>query len=68
MNKAVKVLIEKNADELHEELLSLRRELFNLRMQYAVQQSSKTSEFRRVRCGIARVLTVIGEKSRRVGE
>lgn len=57
-------LREKTLDELHEEQLSLRRELFNLRMQQAVQQNAKTSEKRRVRRLIARVLTVTAEKKR----
>ena len=64
MNKVANLLRDKSADELREELLLLRRELFNLRMQHAVQQSNKTSEFRHVRRGIARVITLLGEKVR----
>ena len=62
MTKAAKLLREKDGINLHEELLALRREYFNLRMQHAAQQTNKTSELRRVRRGIARVLTLIGEQ------
>ena len=61
---SVKVLREKSADELREELMSLRREFFNLRMQKAVQQNNKTSELKRVRRGIARILTILAAKVR----
>lgn len=66
MSKArdeLKSLREKGGGELREELLSLRRGYFNLRMQHA-QQSSKTSELKKTRRSIARVLTVIGEQKR----
>lgn len=66
MKKAAAALREKSASELREELLSLRREYFNLRMQRAVQQTSKTSELQRVRRAIARLLTLSGEKQREV--
>ncbi|MCH9704984.1 MAG: 50S ribosomal protein L29 [Proteobacteria bacterium] len=64
MANAAKLLRSKNADELQEELISLRREYFNLCMQKAAQQNNKTSEIKRVRRGIARVLTLIGEHRR----
>ncbi|MFK8054361.1 MAG: 50S ribosomal protein L29 [Woeseiaceae bacterium] len=46
---------------LEEELLKLRREQFNLRIQRATGQEMKPQEMRRVRRDIARVKTVIGE-------
>jgi large subunit ribosomal protein L29 len=64
MNEKAKALREKDAEAIREELLQLRRELFNLRMQHAVQQSNKTGEFRRVRRAIARAATVLAEKTR----
>lgn len=64
MTKLTKILRDKNVEELSTELLSLRREGFSLRMQNAVQQNSKTSEIRRVRRQVARVLTLLGEKER----
>ena len=55
-------LREKSADELNEELLNLRREQFNLRMQQATGQLARPHEYRRVRKDIARVKTVLNEK------
>ena len=54
----------KTDDELNEELMSLRKESFNLRMQQATGQLSRPSEMRAVRRSIARVKTIIGERSR----
>ncbi|NGX16189.1 50S ribosomal protein L29 [Wenzhouxiangella sp. XN24] len=50
--------------ELKEELLKLRREQFNLRMQRATGQMARPDQFGKVRKDIARVKTVLGEKSR----
>jgi len=52
----------KSAAELQNELLSLTRAQFGLRMQVATQQLTNTSEFRKVRRDIARVKTVLTEK------
>ncbi|MGI9306931.1 MAG: 50S ribosomal protein L29 [Gammaproteobacteria bacterium] len=57
-------LREKAPAALREELSALRREHFNLRMQKAMQQTSKTSELRRVRRDIARARTILAEKER----
>ena len=57
-------LREKSVDELNEELVALRREQFNLRMQQATGELSKHHEHRRVRKDIARVKTVLNEKAR----
>ena len=54
----------KSADELNQELLELRRAQFGLRMQHATQSLGKNSEVERVRRQIARVHTLLGEKSR----
>ena len=54
-------LRQKSVDELSEELLELRREQFNLRMQRATGQLSRPHEYGRVRKDIARVKTVIAE-------
>ena len=56
-------LREKSAEELQEELLSLMREQFNLRMQGATDQLSRPHLVKRERRDIARVKTVLGEKS-----
>ena len=52
----------KNRDELLEELLNLRREQFNLRMQQATGQLARPDQFRKVRKNIARVKTVLREQ------
>ena len=55
-------LRESSVTELNEELVSLRKEQFNLRMQDATGQLMKTSEYRKVRRNIARVKTILNEK------
>ena len=52
----------KSVDELNQELLELRREQFNLRMQQATGELTHHHEHRRVRRDIARVKTVMNEK------
>jgi len=48
-------------DDLDKELLSLRREQFNLRMQRATGQLARPHEYGRVKKDIARVKTILGE-------
>lgn len=52
----------KSLAELKQELLSLTKAQFGLRMQVATQQMSKTSELRKVRRDIARIKTVMTQK------
>ena len=54
----------KNADDLNKELESLLRAQFGLRMQLATQQLSNTSQLKKVRRDIARVRTIMKEKSK----
>ena len=61
-------LRDKSVDELNEELVALRREQFNLRMQQATGELTKHHEHRRVRKDIARVKTVLNEKARAAGD
>ena len=56
----VKSLRAKSANELKVELLALRKEQFNLRMQKATGQLAKTHDARRVRREIARVNMLLG--------
>jgi large subunit ribosomal protein L29 len=51
----------KSAEELGQELLDLRREQFNLRMQRATGQLARPHEYGRVKKSIARVKTVLAE-------
>ena len=50
-------------DELKDQLLDLKKEQFNLRFQRATQQLEKPGRVREVRREIARVKTILGEKS-----
>jgi large subunit ribosomal protein L29 len=52
----------KSAADLQQELLSLNKEQFGLRMQVATQQLSNTSQLLKVRRDIARVKTILTEK------
>jgi large subunit ribosomal protein L29 len=58
----------KSVEELNEELLALRREQFNLRMQKATGELAQNHEHRRVRKDIARVKTVLNELGRAAGD
>jgi large subunit ribosomal protein L29 len=53
----------KSADELQQELASLLKAQFSLRMQKATQQLSNTSQLKKVRRDIARVRTVMAQKT-----
>ena len=52
---------DKSVAELREELLKLRREQFNLRMQRATGQMARPDQFGKVRKDIARIKTVLKE-------
>ena len=54
----------RTADELSELLEDLQKAAFNLRFQRASGQLENTAEIRQVRRDIARIKTVLGEKSR----
>ncbi len=58
----------KSVTELNEELIALRREQFNLRMQAATGELSQHTENKRVRKDIARVKTILSEMKRPAGE
>ena len=54
----------KSGDELRQELQSLLRAQFNLRMQKATQQLNNTSQIKKVRRDIARVRTIMNQKAK----
>ncbi len=56
-------LKEKTVEQLQEELLGLRREQFNLRMQAATGQLNQTHMLKQVRRDIARVKTIMNDKA-----
>ena len=53
----------KSSDQLNELLLDLRREQFNLRFQRATGQTEGQGRMRAVRRDIARVKTILAEKT-----
>ena len=52
-----------SAEEMDAKLAELKKELFNLRFQNATNQLDNTSRIGKVRKNIARIQTVITEKS-----
>ena len=60
----VKELRTKSVEELKTELKSLLKAQFNLRMQFATQQLNNVSQISRVRRDIARVRTLLTERTK----
>jgi large subunit ribosomal protein L29 len=58
----------KSIEELNEELVALRREQFNLRIQQVTSEMTQVHQHSRVKKDIARVKTVLNERSRATGE
>jgi len=56
-------LRKKSETELAEELLGLRKEQFNLRMQRATGQLSRPDQFDKARKSIARIKTLLTEQA-----
>ena len=59
----LKELRTQSAAQLQEQLVAAKKELFNLRFQNATTQLDNTSRIKEVRKNIARIQTVITEKS-----
>ncbi len=55
-------------DQLQQELLQLRKEQFNLRMQAASGQLPRPHQFTQVRRNIARLKTILGERQAKGSE
>ena len=62
--KYLESLREKTSDELSVELVSAKKELFNLRFQNATNQLDNTARIREVRKNIARIQTVITQQKK----
>ncbi len=60
----VKDLRAKSIDELNKDLVSAKKELFNLRFQNATNQLDNTARIKEVRKNIARIQTVITQSQR----
>ncbi len=58
-SKFVESLKNKSVEELNEELVAAKKELFNLRFQNATNQLDNTSRIKEVRKNIARINTFI---------
>ena len=54
----------KSVNELSEDLVAAKKELFNLRFQNATNQLDNTARIKDVRRNIARIQTVMTEKSK----
>jgi large subunit ribosomal protein L29 len=52
----------KSEAELRQQLLEIRKEQFNLRMQAATAQAPKTHLFKSLRLTVARIKTILYEK------
>ena len=57
----VEDLRSKNIEELNQELVSAKKELFNLRFQHAINQLENPMRIKAVKKDIARILTVMHE-------
>ena len=64
INTFVNELRAKSVEELNEELVAAKKELFNLRFQNATNQLENTSRIKEVRKNIARIQTMITEAGR----
>lgn len=60
----VNELKSKSLEQLNEELVLAKKELFNLRFQNATSQLDNTSRIKEVRRNIARIQTVITENAK----
>ena len=63
-NNYVNELKSKCLEQLNEELVLAKKELFNLRFQNATSQLDNTSRIKEVRRNIARIQTVITENAK----
>ena len=63
-SKFVEELKGKSVEELNQDLVSAKKELFNLRFQNATNQLDNTARIKEFRKNIARIQTVITQKAR----
>ncbi len=63
-SKYIEDLKAKSVNELSEDLVAAKKELFNLRFQNATNQLDNTARIKDVRRNIARIRTVMTEKSK----
>ena len=63
-NKYIDELKVKSAEELQTELVSAKKELFNLKFQNATNQLDNTARIKEVKRNIARIQTVITQNAK----
>ena len=61
-------LRDKTPDQLREELVTLKKEAFNLRFQQATGQLENPARLRSVKRDVARVHTILNEKAQAAAE
>ena len=54
----------RSSDELRSELIAVRREAFNLRMQKGMGQLSRPDQMRKLRRDVARLKTILKEREK----
>jgi large subunit ribosomal protein L29 len=64
----IKDLRQKSVAQLKDQLIELRQEQFNLRMQRSQGQLTQSHQFRNVRRDVARIKMTLGEKESRVSD
>ena len=64
MKEYIEDLQAKTTEELQAQLVDAKKELFNLRFQNATNQLDNTARIKDVRRNIARIQTVISQKSK----
>lgn len=68
MSKLFKEMMKKDGTHLKDELTTLRKELFNLKVQNRLGKLEKASSIKRVKRNIARILTVLESKKREIAK
>ena len=63
-NKYVEELLAKSSEELQTELVTAKKELFNLKFQNATNQLDNTARIKEIRINIARIQTVITQNAK----
>ena len=63
-NKYVEELLAKSSEELQTELVTAKKELFNLKFQNDTNQLDNTARIKEVRRNIARIQTVITQNAK----
>lgn len=53
----------KSNEDLRNELLNIRKAQLTLRIQYSIQQSKNSSQFVKLRKDVARIKTILNERS-----